>query len=84
MEKISIEAMCARKRVLIDVRSPGEFMHGHTPQALNLPLFTDEEREIVGITYKKFGKRLRLKRDSSWSVFINWFRRYVVLIFPLL
>ena len=62
MEKISIEAMCARKRVLIDVRSPGEFMHGHTPQALNLPLFTDEEREIVGITYKKFGKRPAIEK----------------------
>ena len=29
---------------LLDVRSPGEFAFAHIPGALNLPLFTDEER----------------------------------------
>ena len=41
---------------VIDVRSPKEFNQGHIPGALNLPLFTDKEREIVGLTYKKKGK----------------------------
>jgi tRNA 2-selenouridine synthase len=30
---------------LIDVRSPGEFAKGHIPNATNLELFTDEERQ---------------------------------------
>lgn len=39
--------------VLIDVRSPGEFSAGHIPGALSIPLFTDEERAIVGTLYKQ-------------------------------
>mmetsp|Transcript_5854 Transcript_5854/g.11259 ORF Transcript_5854/g.11259 Transcript_5854/m.11259 type:complete len:595 (+) Transcript_5854:81-1865(+) len=39
-----------------DVRSPSEFALGHIPGALNLPLFGDEERAVVGTTYKKKGR----------------------------
>jgi len=41
---------------VIDVRSPKEFDHAHIPGAINLPLFSDEEREKVGICYKKQGR----------------------------
>jgi tRNA 2-selenouridine synthase len=41
---------------IIDVRSPGEFVKGHIPQATNLELFTDEERAVVGTAYKKESK----------------------------
>lgn len=40
-------------RVLLDVRSPSEFSHAHIPNSLNLPLFSDEERAIVGTLYKR-------------------------------
>lgn len=36
---------------IIDVRSPGEFAAGHIPGAVNIPLFTDEERVRVGTIY---------------------------------
>ncbi|MFK7783533.1 MAG: rhodanese-like domain-containing protein, partial [Crocinitomicaceae bacterium] len=39
--------------VLIDVRTPAEYEKGHIPGAVNLPLFTNEERVIVGTTYKQ-------------------------------
>jgi tRNA 2-selenouridine synthase len=38
---------------LLDVRSPGEFSQGHIPGAINLPLFSDEERAAVGTAYKQ-------------------------------
>ncbi len=38
---------------VVDVRSPGEFEAGHIPGAINLPLFTDEERAAVGTMYKQ-------------------------------
>ena len=38
---------------LIDVRSPGEFQQGHIVGAVNIPLFSDEERAAVGTIYKK-------------------------------
>lgn len=41
---------------IIDVRSPAEYEQAHIPGALNLPLFSNEERAIVGTTYKKKGK----------------------------
>ena len=39
-----------------DARSPGEFAIGHIPGALNLPLFSDNERAIVGTMYSEKGR----------------------------
>ncbi len=36
---------------IVDVRSPGEFLAGHIPGAVNIPLFTDEQRARVGTIY---------------------------------
>ncbi|SHG42977.1 tRNA 2-selenouridine synthase [Flavobacterium segetis] len=41
---------------IIDVRSPGEFCKGHIPNAINVALFTDQERAVVGTAYKKESK----------------------------
>ena len=38
---------------IVDVRSPSEFLAGHIPGAINLPLFSDEERARVGTLYKQ-------------------------------
>jgi tRNA 2-selenouridine synthase len=45
---------------LLDVRSPGEFAHGHIPGAVSFPLFTDDERAQVGTVYKQKGKEAAL------------------------
>ncbi len=42
-------------RPVFDVRSPGEFNHGHIPGAISFPLFTDDERAQVGTFYKQKG-----------------------------
>jgi tRNA 2-selenouridine synthase len=42
--------------VVLDVRSPAEFLSGHIPGAISFPLFTDEERKEVGPIYKQQGK----------------------------
>ena len=38
---------------IIDVRSPSEYSQGHWPGAINIPLFSDIERVIIGKSYKK-------------------------------
>ena len=38
---------------IIDVRTPSEYSQGHLPGAINIPLFTDSERELIGKSYKK-------------------------------
>ena len=42
--------------MIVDVRSPIEFEQDHIPGAINIPLFSNEERAIVGTIYKKEGK----------------------------
>ena len=41
---------------LIDVRSPGEYYKGHMPNSINIPIFDNEERSIIGTIYKNNGR----------------------------
>lgn len=41
---------------LLDVRSPKEFRLGSVPGAVNAPLLDDEERHLIGLTYKTEGR----------------------------
>ena len=41
---------------LIDVRSPSEYYKGHLPNSINIPLFENDERAIIGTIYKKEGR----------------------------
>lgn len=41
---------------MVDVRTSAEFENGHIPGAHNLPIFTNEERVVVGTKYKRAGK----------------------------
>ena len=43
----------ANNKVILDVRSPGEFEQGHIPGAHSFPLFTNEERAEIGTLYTK-------------------------------
>ena len=46
----------ARYTTVIDVRSPKEYAQGHIPESVNIPLFNDEERAIIGTLYKNSGR----------------------------
>ena len=50
-----------RSSIIIDVRSPAEFEHAHIPHALNLPLFDNEQRAMIGTTYKKQSREAAIK-----------------------
>jgi len=62
-EKIHIEQFLgfSNDHILIDVRSPSEYKHAHIPGAYNLPLFTDEERKVVGTAYKQESREAAIK-----------------------
>lgn len=51
---------------VFDVRSPGEYDHAHIPGAINLPLFTDGERKIVGTLYKQQGRKRAIKEGLDF------------------
>ncbi len=63
IEKITVEKFLelANDHPVIDVRSPAEYKHAHIPGAHSLPLFTDEERKVVGTTYKQESREAAIK-----------------------
>mgnify|MGYP003349536217 CR=1 FL=1 len=52
----------AHSAPIVDVRTPAEFEQGHIPGAINLPLFSNEERKIIGTLYKKEGKQPAIRK----------------------
>jgi len=53
VETISYSLSRESEYVYIDTRSPGEFEGDHIPGAVNIPIFNNEERKIVGTIYTK-------------------------------
>ncbi len=63
IEKLHIEKFLelAKQHPVLDVRSPGEYKHAHIPGAYSMPLFSDDERKIVGTTYKQESREHAIK-----------------------
>lgn len=51
----------AKQHPVLDVRSPGEYNHAHIPGAYSFPLFTDDERKVVGTAYKQQSREQAIK-----------------------
>lgn len=96
IEKIDIDLFLqlADKHPVLDVRSPGEYDHAHLPGAINLPLFTNEERATVGTAYKQqsreqairlgldfFGPRMRSMVETAESILPRENSSNVLLIY---
>jgi tRNA 2-selenouridine synthase len=67
---------------LLDVRAPVEFVKGAFPNATNIPLLDDQQREIIGKRYKDAGQdeavrlglklatdEIRAQRLQDWQAF---------------
>jgi tRNA 2-selenouridine synthase len=59
MRKLAIKEFLEQADTLpvVDVRSPAEFASGHIAGAYNIPLFDNDERAMVGTTYKQVGRQ---------------------------
>lgn len=57
----------AQNHPVFDVRSPGEYLHAQIPGAVSLPLFSDEERAVIGTTYKQ------VNRESAIKIGLDYF-----------
>ena len=60
-EKITEKIKKGRKLLFIDVRSPSEYREERIPGAINIPVFSDKEREYIGTLYKVEGKRTAIR-----------------------
>lgn len=56
----------AEEHTVLDVRSPGEYAHAHIPGAYSLPLFSDEERKVVGTAYKQQSREDAIKAGLDY------------------
>ena len=69
---------------LMDVRAPVEYSRGSFPGVLNAPLMTDNERHLVGRSFKQSGQlsaielgrqlvsgKIKNQRINDWLDFIN-------------
>ncbi len=79
-----VPKLLIKKTPLLDVRAPVEFSKGAFPNATNIPLLTDSEREAVGIRYRQCGKEaaislgeelvtpaLREQRLNQWRAYFE-------------
>ena len=59
MQIIKPELFIKESRIsaIVDVRSPGEYKLGHIPGAINIPIFDDRERAVIGTLYKTNGRQ---------------------------
>jgi len=76
--KLSLSAFleASQHQLIADVRTPAEFEQGHILNAFNLPLFTNEERVIIGTTFKQKGKEIAILQafeliGPRWADFIR-------------
>lgn len=61
----SHELINLKNKIIIDVRSPIEFEEYHIYGAINIPLFTDEQRAEIGTIYKKESSTAAKKRGAT-------------------
>ena len=63
IEKTDIDTFLklSKEFPVLDVRSPAEFAHAHIPSACSVPLFTDEQRKIIGTAYKKQSRKIAVE-----------------------
>lgn len=68
IEKVDIEKFLQLSENLpvLDVRSPSEFAHAHFPNAFSVPIFSDEERKIIGTAYKKQSRQVAVDHGLNF------------------
>ncbi|MBE9488555.1 MAG: tRNA 2-selenouridine(34) synthase MnmH [Bacteroidetes bacterium] len=67
-ENISAQQFIAESKdnIIVDVRTPLEYENGHIIGAFNIPLFSNEERAVVGTIYKKVNKEKAVEKGLEF------------------
>ncbi len=72
VENIAIEdAIKNNDLVWVDVRTSKEFADGTIPSAINLPLFSNNDRAVIGTLYKNMGKKIAI--DKGYEIIASEF-----------
>ena len=64
---ITIEnALKLPNTIFIDTRTPNEFQEDHIPNAINLPILSNDERAIVGTIYKQVSQQDAIQKGVEF------------------
>lgn len=63
---VSFEEALAEKHLIVDVRSAAEYKGGSVPGAVNVPLFDEDERSVIGTIYKHGGQDKAIAQGFSY------------------
>lgn len=80
LEVIAFSSLTEGDQV-IDVRTPEEFMENSLPKAVNIPIFDNYERSVIGTMYKQIGRDEAVRQGFDFitpklSELIESFRPY--------
>ncbi|MDM7266187.1 MAG: tRNA 2-selenouridine(34) synthase MnmH [Aquificaceae bacterium] len=66
------------ERILVDIRSPSEYEEFHIPGAINIPIFEDEEKRLIGLVYRSEGveKAKELGYEIAWKKLQSLLERF--------
>ncbi len=67
ISEITIEEALELNWPIIDVRSQGEFKKGHIPEAISIPLFSNDERAHIGAVYKQQSKEVAIEIGYEYA-----------------
>ncbi len=59
--KLLAKEIFEKKHLFVDVRSSGEYIESHIPNAINIPLLDNNDRHEIGKIYKQLGKDFAIK-----------------------
>src|SRR3989344_279894 len=62
-------------QIIFDTRSPKEYEYSHIPGAISCPILDNIERHIVGLTYKKEGQSVAIKK--GFEIFFPKFETFI-------
>ncbi len=66
VEKTTVQNCLNKDVIFFDTRTPKEFAEDHIPDAISLPLFSNEERAIVGTIYKQVGREEAIQEGIKY------------------
>ncbi|MEO6820549.1 MAG: tRNA 2-selenouridine(34) synthase MnmH [Ginsengibacter sp.] len=68
IESVDVETFLNLSKLypILDVRSPSEYAHAHIPGAFSIPLFSDEQRKIIGTAYKRESRKIAVNHGLKY------------------
>jgi len=62
VQTIFVKEALKQDAVFIDTRTPAEYEEDHLPHAINIPIFSNEERAIVGTIYQQVSQEQAIEQ----------------------